>query len=133
MAKVQVLNEVLPSYHYEVGLLTKTDNKNYQFKFIVENKLSDILIKETIEEVSDCWVESIKRVTKYKRKYHVESPVGNGLMLTGEYKINGVYVKTNSLYLPDVRYQHIRSLENLEKELKKLFGVEFKIVAFSPR
>lgn len=133
MAKVEILNQRLPHYYYEIGLLTKTDNKNSQLKFIIDKKLVDSEIKEIIEKISNVWVESIKIVTKYKRKYHDEAPQGNGAVITAEYKIDGSKVKTNSLYLPDLRSGYAKNYKNIQKELKILFGAEFEIVSFMPR
>lgn len=126
---VIVTNEKIEGYFFEIGLLTKEDSKNYNIKFLTNKILSDKDIKNKLETITGCYVESIKRVTKYKRIKEV-SVREKGIKFTGRYLLNGLQVRTDSLFLPLVlkAYQEPKDLEN---QLKEIFGNSFSIVAYT--
>lgn len=128
---IKVTSEKLKGYYYEIGLLTKEDSKNYQFKFITNKVLDEDKIKIKLEKITNCYVESVKRVIKYKR-IRQQKDVERGVALTARYTLNNVKVRTDSLFLPFVRKQYINMLL-LENEMKDFFGEDFELTVFSPR
>lgn len=129
--RVIVTSEKLTGNYYEIGFLTKEDNKNYQFKFISNKVLTDREIKTKLETITDCYVESIKRVTKYKRiRQNIASD--RGVSLVGRYTLNGEKVRTDTLFLPLVPKNYVE-MGTLENQLKEFFGSDFEINVYSPR
>ncbi len=132
--RITVINEKIEGNLYEIGLLSKEDAKNYSFKFISNVVLTDNEIKTKLETITDCWVESIKRVTKYKRVKEV-TPDVSGVVLMGRYDLNGQKVRTDSLFLPLVKKQYVE-MGTLESELNDFFSPTiggFEIKVYSPR
>ncbi len=132
--RITVINEKIQGNLYEIGLLSKTDSKNYSFKFISDVVLTDNEIKTKLETITDCWVESIKRVTKYKRVKE-KVPDVSGVVLMGRYDLNGQKVRTDSLFLPLVKKEYVE-WGTLETELNDFFSPingGFEIKVYSPR
>ena len=129
--KIIVTDEKLPGNIYEIGLLTKEDAKNRNMKFMTDKVLTDAEIKSKLQKITNCYVETIKRVTKYKR---TKEPVPDdyGVVLTGRYSFQGGKKISDSLFFPDVLKQYVE-LGTLEDELKDFFGTDFEILVYSPR
>ncbi|UUV17729.1 hypothetical protein NRK67_02505 [Fusobacteria bacterium ZRK30] len=125
-----VTSDKIEGIIYEIGLLTKEDSRNYNIKFLTNQILTDLDIKTKLETITGCYVESIKRVTKYKRIKTQSNTVPKGIKITGRYILNGLQVRTDSLFFPLVlkAYQEPQQLEN---QLKEFFGNDFQVVAYT--
>jgi len=120
MSSLVIYDDDEPYYHYEVGLIPIGGNKIYTAKFITEKTLTDRDINNVFHEMTNCKVESIKRVQKRKRKKLIDSSPSN-VSCSFRYALGGINVTSDRIFIPQVKKQYLND-SSIESFYKQLIG-----------